>query len=196
MGFNIIKMNRRDALSSVAVLLGGTIIGSKSFLLSGCSSSPEKVNKLFTAKDVALLEEIAETIIPETNTPGAKAAKTGAFMSLMVLDCYTPEEQKIFLEGLKTIDKAAEKKYTAKFIDLDKGQRKALLTEIDKENKDYDPAKNGDKPHYFRMMKELTMLGYFTSEIGGTQQLTYVEVPGRWDACIDYKKGDPVYLNP
>lgn len=189
-------MNRRDALSSVALLLGGTIVGSKVFLLSGCSSSPEKVNKLFTVSDVSLMDEIAETIIPETNTPGAKAAKTGAFMALMIQDCYTPEEQEVFIEGLKTIDKASESKYSKKFIDLDKNQRKALLIDIDTEQKGYDKSKNGDKPHYFRMMKELTMLGYFTSEEGGTQQLTYVEVPGRFDGCIDYKKGDPVYLNP
>lgn len=189
-------MNRRDALSSVALLLGGTIVGSKAFLLSGCSSSPEKVNELFNVKDVALLDEIAETIIPETDTPGAKAAATGAFMALMVQDCYTPDEQKVFLDGLKTVDQIAADKYAKKFIDLNKDQRKALLMEVDKENKGYDKSKNGDKPHYFRMMKELTMLGYFTSEVGATQQLTYVEVPGRWDACIDYKKGDPVYINP
>ncbi|RZK72832.1 MAG: gluconate 2-dehydrogenase subunit 3 family protein [Pedobacter sp.] len=188
-------MNRREALSAVGLLLGGTIIGSEVFL-TGCSSSPEKVNQLFNVKDVALMDEIAETIIPETNTPGAKAAKTGEFMAIMVQDCYTADEQKVFLDGLKTIDKTAGDQYSKKFIDLDKDQRKALLIGIDKENKDYDQSKNGDKPHYFRMMKELTMLGYFTSEVGGTQQLTYVEVPGRWDACIDYKKGDPVYLNP
>lgn len=188
-------MNRREALSAVGLLLGGTIIGSEVFL-TGCSSSPEKVNKLFTIKDVALMDEIAETIIPETSTPGAKAAKAGAFMAIMIQDCYQPKEQEAFLEGLKTIDELANKKYTSNFIDLDKDQRKALLMEVDKEQKGYDKSKNDDKPHYFRLMKELTMLGYFTSEVGGTQQLTYVEVPGRWDACIDYKKGDPVYLNP
>lgn len=188
-------MNRREALSAVGLLLGGTIIGSEVFL-TGCSSASEKVNKLFTVNDVALMDEIAETIIPETHTPGAKAAKTGAFMALMIQDCYKPEEQEAFLEGLKIIDELANKKYNSNFTDLDKDQRKALLIEIDKENKEYDSSKNGDKPHYFRLMKELTMLGYFTSEVGATQQLTYVEVPGRWDACIDYKKGDPVYINP
>lgn len=50
--------------------------------------------------------------------------------------------------------------------------------------------------HYFRMMRELTLLGYFTSEVGPTHELEYVEVPGRYDACVDFKKGDKQYLTP
>lgn len=189
-------MNRRDALSSVAILLGGTIIGSEVFMLSGCNSSTQAVNDLFNLKDVKLLDEIAETIIPKTETPGAKDAKTGAFMAMMVKDCYVPEDQKIFVAGLKKIDDEAKKSYALKFMELDTNQRKQLLTKIDAEQKDYTQNKKKEEPtHYFRMMKELTMLGYFTSEEGGSKQLKYIEVPGRYDACIPYKKGDPVYLS-
>jgi Gluconate 2-dehydrogenase subunit 3 len=188
-------MNRREALSSVALLLGGTIIGGQLFSLAGCKSTPEMVNDLFNSDDVALMDEIAETIIPETNTPGAKAAKTGAFMALMVKDCYKPEHQQIFTAGLKTINDLAQKQYQSSFMDLDAEKKKTMLTALDVEQKEYtkDDA-NKENPHYFRMLKELTLLGFFTSEVGGTQVLKYVEVPGRYDACIPYKKGDPVYL--
>jgi hypothetical protein len=188
-------MNRREAISSVALLLGGTVIGGQLFSLAGCSSAPEMVNDLFNSDDVAMMDEIAETIIPETKTPGAKAAKTGAFMALMVKDCYEPAHQQIFLKGLKTINQTAQKQFSSNFVDLDPEQKNTMLSALDVAQKEHasNPANKG-KPHYFRMLKELTLLGFFTSEIGGTKVLKYVEVPGRYDACIPYKKGDPVYL--
>ncbi len=190
-------MNRREAVSSLALLLGGTIIGGEIFTLTGCKSTPTQINDLFNSDDVAFMNEIAETIIPATNTPGAKEAKTGEFMALMVKDCYTPENQQIFIKGINTVNEKAKATYQSNFTDLKDDQKKNLLNTLDKEQKNYNKTKGTeDPPHYFRMMKELTLLGFFTSEIGGTKVLTYVEVPGRYDACIDYKKGDPVYLNP
>lgn len=188
-------MNRREALSSVALLLGGTVLGGQLFSLAGCKSTPEMVNDLFNSDDIAMMDEIAETIIPETKTPGAKAAKTGAFMALMVKDCYTPEHQQIFTAGLKTINESAQTQYKSSFMDLNAEQRKTMLTALDAEQKKYsEDEANKEKPHYFKMMKQLTLLGFFTSEIGGTEVLKYVEVPGRYDACIPYKKGDVAYL--
>ncbi len=190
-------MNRREAISSVALLLGGTIVGGEIFALAGCTSTPKQINDLFTNKDVNLMDEIAETIIPETNTPGAKAAETGAFMAMMVKDCYTPENQQVFIKGLKEIEAQASATYKSSFTALKADEKKALLNQLDNTQKDWQQKKEKEQPsHYFRMMKELTTLGFFTSEVGGTKVLSYVEVPGRYDACIDYQKGNPVYLNP
>ena len=73
-------------------------------------------------------------------------------------------------------------------------QRKALLTEIDKEANAYNKSKKPEDPaHYFSLMKQLTLLGYFSSEIGATQALRYVAVPGRYEGCIPYKKGDKAW---
>ncbi len=188
-------MNRREAISSVAILLGGSIIGGEIFALTGCKSAPKQVNDLFTTDDVVLLDEIAETIIPETNTPGAKAAETGSFMTVMVKDCYTAENQQVFIKGLKDVNDKALAKYQTNFIDLKATEKSELLSQLDVEQNEFQKnKKRGEPSHYFRMMKELTLLGFFTSEIGGTKVLSYVEVPGRYDACIDYKKGDTVYL--
>ncbi len=190
-------MNRREAISSVALLLGGSIVGGQAFILTGCSSSIKDVEDLFSTESILLMDEIAETIIPKTNTPGAKDAKTGEFMAIMIKDCYTPEDQKIFLEGLQKIEDLSKKEYSGTFIECTLEEKKKLLESLDKEQKEYQHTrKEGAPQHFFRMIKELVIFGYFTSEQGGSQNLTYVEVPGRFDGCIPYKKGDPVYLNP
>ena len=97
-------MNRKEALSRVGLLLGGALVGSSIFLESGCKSNPKQVNDLFNQDQVNLFNEIAETILPATTTPGAKEAKVGEFMTVMVKDCYTKADQQIFLEGLIQID--------------------------------------------------------------------------------------------
>jgi hypothetical protein len=190
-------MNRRDALSRVALLFGGTIIGAE-FFLSGCKNPDTKTASGaldFSSKNISFLDEVAETILPETpSSPGAKAAKVGDFMKTMVTDCYDEKDQKIFMEGIGKLDAAADKKYGKSFIKLSPEERKAFLIELDKEAKDYTAArKDGDPNHYFSMMKQLTLLGFFTSEVGATKALRYVAVPGKWEGCVDYKKGDKAW---
>lgn len=181
-------MNRREAISSVALLLGGTILGAEAFL-SGCKPSAKEV--VFAPTDIAYLDEIAETILPATKTPGAKAAKVGEFMSVMVKDCYEEKDQKIFMEGMDKLNDASKKKNSKSFMESTPQQRHDLLVELDREAKEYQKTKKKEDPnHYFRQMKELTLLGYFTSKVGATEALRYEAVPGRYDGCIDYKKGD------
>ncbi|MFB9844982.1 gluconate 2-dehydrogenase subunit 3 family protein [Mucilaginibacter ginsenosidivorans] len=187
-------MNRRDAIGRVALIMGGTMIGAE-FLLSGCKPNAPKVADLFNQDHVAFMDEVADTILPDTaSSPGAKAAKVGSFMAVMVRDCYETPDQDIFLKGITQIDDASNKKFSKKFMDLDATQRTALLTDLDKEQQEYSKNKKPKDPnHYFRMMKELTLLGYFTSEVGCTKALRYVPVPGRYDGCIPYKKGDKAW---
>ncbi|MCC9165518.1 gluconate 2-dehydrogenase subunit 3 family protein [Pontibacter harenae] len=184
-------MNRREAMSAVAWLLGGTIVGAD--LLVACTPNRQQVNveDLFKQEQVLMLDEIADTILPETNTPSAKAAEVGPFMAVMVKDCYTPAEQRVFTEGLGKLEEACEEKYGKSFLKCDAKQRKELLTSLDQEQKAYMHTKKAEEPsHYFRMMKELTLLGFFTSEVGATQALRHVAVPGRYDGSMPYKKGD------
>ena len=189
-------MNRRDALARVALLMGGAVIGADAFLTS-CSAPASKeeaaatTKVAFTPAQVGLLNEVGETILPATTTPGAKAANVGGFMEVMVRDCYKPEDQKVFLTGLTQLDQDCQKMQGKAFLACDAAQRKAFLTELDKQQKAFTQNERKDDPaRYFRMMKELTLLGYFTSEPGATKALRYLPVPGRYDGDVPYKKGD------
>ena len=182
-------MNRREAIAAVGWLMGGTLISAE--LLVSCTTKSKDVSDLFKPEQITFLNEVGDTILPTTNTPGAKAANVGEFIAVMVRDCYTPADQKIFLEGINQLNKASDDKFNKEFMQLDPKQRTVLLTELDKEQKEHQRTKGRDEPnHYFRMMKELTLLGYFSSEVGATKALRYDPVPGRYDGCMPYKKGD------
>ena len=186
-------MNRREAIERVALLTGGLVIGGELFI-SGCKAPSPKINSLFNAGQVAFLNEVGDTILPETKTPGAKAADVGGFMAVMVLDCYTPADQKTFMDGLQKIDDESQKKFSKKFLDCDATQRTALLSELDQAQKEESKStKPGTKYQYFSMIKQLTLLGYFTSEVGATKALRYVAVPGHYDGNLPYKKGDKAW---
>ena len=207
-------MDRRELLKMIAVVTGGVVIGGD-FLLTGCKN-PEsgEVSMVFSEENMAFLDEIAETILPQTSTAGAKAAGVGRFMTVMVNDCYAKADQEIFHKGLVTLDEACNKMHGHGFMKATPEQRKELLISIDKEVSEYrkkQDAKNREleeksKPpakytsgteyperlpnHYFQQIKQLTIFGFFTSQKGRTEALRFVPVPGKWEAVIDYKKGD------
>jgi hypothetical protein len=182
-------MERKEAIQYITLLLGGTMVGVNS-ILSGCKQEDKK---LFSAEDIEYLDEVAETILPETATPGAKAAKTGSFMVLMVNDCYEEKDQAIFRKGMDTINELSSSKYGTYFIKLAPDQRHELLIQIDNEQKQYTKNKKEKDPaHYFRMMKELTLFGYFTSQPGVTKAKRYMPVPGKYIGCVDYHKGEKI----
>lgn len=184
-------MNRREAIAKVAWIMGGTVLGAELFMTIGCNPSHEGVDGLFDIDQIRLLDEIAETILPETSTPGAKAAKVGQFIPVMVRDCYSKEDQTVFINGLSNLKKDFKEKYGSSFMDGNSAERTAFLTQLDKEQKEFARNKKPEEPnHYFSMMKQLTLLGFFTSEVGATQALRYLPVPGKYDGCIPYAKGD------
>ena len=185
------SIDRREAIRRVTALLGGVALVGGSSLVAACERAQRGVGAAgagtFSAHDVALLDEVAETILPETKTPGAKAAHVGAFMALMVTDTYEDREQQIFRAGMRQLEQAS-------FMAAKPAQRLALLERLDCEQKAYMDGKADDAPaHYFRLMKELTLLGYFTSEIGCTQAQRYRETPGRFDPCVPYTPGETAW---
>jgi hypothetical protein len=200
-------MERRGLLKMIAVLTGGVVIGGDIFL-SGCKNSSSSTI-VFTKEIIALLDEIGETILPKTKTPGAKDVAIGKFMQTIVTDCYYPAEQKTFMAGIDELTKRCNEKYKNDFIKCSSEQRTVLIKQIDTEAKEYNNKKfaydtekndilkgtldfNKDvmPSHWFSMMKQLTLLGFFTSKEGASQALRYVPVPGRYDGDVDYKKGD------
>ena len=218
-------IHRREAIRRVTAMLGGVALVGGSNLIAACERRQVHVDAAsFTPEDIALLDEIADTILPDTKTPGAKAAKTGAFMAVMVTDTYSPGDQKIFREGMGKLNDATQRAHNVSFMKATPQQRLAVLTALDREQKAVmdardaaDRRKRGLPPatgtkepdvkgvelsgsaavtadtpvHYFRMMKELALLGYFTSEIGYTKAMRYTETPGRFDPCLPYTPGEP-----
>ncbi|MGI8498856.1 MAG: gluconate 2-dehydrogenase subunit 3 family protein [Gemmatimonadaceae bacterium] len=189
-----VTIDRREAIRRVSALLGGAALVGGSALWTGCHSERAPASRsdtTFAPHDVAFLDEIAETILPETKTPGARAAQVGAFIALMVTDCYEPRDQQIFRQGMQKLDEASRKAHNASFMKATPEARLALLESLDREQKTYMDAKKRDAPsHYFRMMKELTLLGYFTSAIGMTKAQRYLESPGRFEPCVPYEPGE------
>lgn len=183
-------MDRRELLKMIGLATGAAVLGGE-FFLTGCKSSPSVGGPSFTPADIAFLDEVAETILPATNSPGAKEAKVGTFITVMVNDCYDAENQKIFHEGIGKLDGLSKKTHGKPFMESTPEERTALLVTLDKEAKEYQKSKKeGDRDHYFTMMKQQTLLGFFTSKEGATQALRYVAVPGRYDGDLPYKKGD------
>ncbi|PSR56474.1 twin-arginine translocation pathway signal protein [Adhaeribacter arboris] len=187
-------MNRREAIAAVAYIMGSTVVGAEVFL-SGCQRSSSDETLSFSENTVALLDEVAETILPSTAaSPGAKEAHIGSFIKTMVTDCYEEKDQKIFAAGLDKLQEVSKEKFKDNFQKLSAGNKHALLVNLDNEAKSYQKSKKEDEPnHYFTMLKQLTLLGYFTSELGATQALNYLPVPGRFEGCIPYKKGDKAW---
>ncbi|MGE0361246.1 MAG: gluconate 2-dehydrogenase subunit 3 family protein [Vicinamibacterales bacterium] len=206
-------MTRRDAVQRVAALLGGlALVGGDDleafpFEARALDQVMAQGVGTFTAADIALLDEIAETILPETSTPGAKAARTGAFMALMVTDVYTERNQQVFRDGMAKLDEACRAAHSTSFMQATPAQRLTLLEALDREQRTAmeertppartrypaapgAPPADVEPPHYFRMMKELALLGYFTSEIGYTKAMRYIESPGRFDPNAPHAPGD------
>ena len=185
-------MNRREALTATAALMGSAIIGSQAFL-SGCSRGETKVEG-FNDDVLALLDEVGETILPATaSSPGAKASKIGEFMKIIVTDCYSPAEQKTFFEGISVIQKEAKKKYNIPFIKLTESQKLDTMLFFDQEAQKVSDGK-GVQVHFFTMLNQLTVWGFFSSEPGATQALRFVPIPGRYEGCIPYKEGDGAWV--
>jgi hypothetical protein len=190
-------ITRREAILRVSAMLGGVALVGQSAMLAGCAApaasdnASAASNSLFRQSDITLVDEIAETILPETSTPGAKAAGVGPFIALMVAETYYENDQKIFLDGLKSLQDQCLRSYGAHFQIVTATQRLALIEGLDADQHFYmETREEGAPAHYFRMVKELTLLGYFTSEIGYTQALRYNETPGQFDPCAPFKPGD------
>jgi hypothetical protein len=197
-------VNRREAIRRVSALLGGVaLVGGSALWTTGCTpkdgtpmaeagKSSGGSTGSFTSADVAFLDEIADTILPTTaKSPGAKAAATGAFMAVMVTDCYEPKDQEIFRGGMKAIEDECTKAHGHGFMAAKPEERLSVLSAMDAAQHAFMKTKKPeDATPAFRMIKELSLLGFFTSEIGYTKAMRYVETPGRFDPCVPMAAGE------
>ena len=192
-------IDRREALRRAALLLGGALAApTVAGVLAGCQAArvPDGAwaPRALSRAQVELVAAMAEHILPETDTPGARAAGVHRFIDAMLAESFPPSERERFLAGLAEVDARAGRTSGHRFLQCAPADQRALLEVLDREAFASPPVplstawRGGtrDEPAvpFFRTMKELTLVGYYTSEIGATRELHHAPVPGRYDGCV------------
>lgn len=184
-------MNRRELLQQVAWLMGGAVSAPAILgVLNGCTAKPEAGWKplVLSGPQAELVGVVADLFIPRTDTPGASDVGVPAFIDTMLKDVYTQEDRDRYLSGLQAFDAAAQSEHGKPFLKLDDTQRLALLRKFhDQEvaaERALDPTPRSPRRPFVLMTKELTLLGFFTSQVGATKVLQYEAVPGKYQPCI------------
>lgn len=135
-------------------------------------------------EDAPLVAEIAETIIPQSDTPGAKAAQVEQYILLMLKDCLSPQQRSAFFDGLRDFEQRFQQEQGLSFLAASPAQRHAFVASDDRQKKPF-----------LSQIKALTMASYFSSKIGMTQALSYLPVPGKWEACRPIQAGEKAWAS-
>ena len=189
-------MKRRDALRSAAVLMGaGLSAGTVSAILSSCNPSAGATavannnnSSFLSADQLDLVAEIAERILPASDTPGAKDVEVQNFIDRQVALNASDEEKAMFLDGLSYIETKSTDIAGGSFSSISDEERDQVLQAVVDEWQDAP----GEKP-FFPAFRGLVVTGYFTSERVCKEVLVYDPIPGEFNGCIDYSEGDPLW---
>ncbi len=180
-------IDRREALRKTALLMGAAVSTSAiAGILNGCKATPDLNYKpvFFTEEQARLVSELAEIILPKTDTPGAKEVGVLNFIDKVLSQCYNKEDQDRFIAGLTAFDEESKKTYGDSFVYAKPEDQVTLIKKTLEaaiaEKKENPTAK---RPFILKA-KELTLLGYFSSETGATKVLQYEAVPGAYKGCI------------
>jgi hypothetical protein len=191
-------MNRRELLKGIGVLLGGSVspavvsavMADEGHQATGGEWKPQTLS----SDQDRLVTAIAEAIIPTTDTPGAGEARVNEFVDLLLSEWLDKDEKGRFLAGLAEFDSRSQAETGMSFVDLAPEHQLALLEPLDKEVIELRlAAKEAGLTHvedlpFFGLMKELTLVGYYTSEIGMTQELLHPEITSTYSGCVPYDK--------
>ena len=163
-------IDRREALRRAALVLGGMLSAPLAAgVLAGCEARgvPDGTwrPRALTPRQAELVASITEQILPETDTPGARAVGVHRFIDALLAESYSAEERERFVAGLGELERALQASPP--------DQQRAQLERLDREAQPF-----------FRSLKELTLVGYYTSEVGATRELHHAPVPGRFDGCV------------
>jgi hypothetical protein len=180
------NLTRRQMVQRMALAIGGTLVA-PTVLLESCSFDPD--TSTAGPERLAILDAIAETIIPRTATAGARDAKTGAFIDVMIRDCYYPDMQAKLNAGIQEIAVQGKKAIGRSFEEATQLEREEFLSA-------YDEAAHENGDHFFRTIKDLTLLCYFTSEEAATDGvINYAPVPTRYDGCAPVDEHTKVFYS-
>jgi hypothetical protein len=175
-------MDRRSGIKTLLIISAGTAF-LPSCLQEKKKSSLSLKNIKIDDKEEELLAELSETIIPKTDTPGAKDVSAYLFAIMMIDDCFPPGGQYKFQKGLTAFDELSKKKSGNSFTKCTPSERTALIQSI--ENKNEIP---GDVAFFYNTMKRLTIQAFISSEYYLTKVQVYELVPGKFYGCVPVKK--------
>jgi hypothetical protein len=219
---NKTNIDRRDVLKSLSLITGYALTaGAASAFLAGCKSDTKEVaagttstgtKSVLSSDQIKLVAEVAERIIPKTDTPGAKDAGVEQYIANAITGFYKPDDQKYLLEGLTQFDKIANNKYKKNFVELTNENKDDILRMMANDWKKEDEIKKHKiealrkefgaateipnelkRNHIFKEIRDLTVTGYCTSEIGATKLLVYDPIPGPYKADIPRSSVKGVY---
>jgi gluconate 2-dehydrogenase gamma chain len=185
-------MNRREALKQVAFLMGGAV---SAYSILGvekgycADASPTTKAGFFNASQMQLVSAVAEIIIPRTDTPGATDVGVPNFIDRMLADVSLKKDRDRYLAGLAEFEAAARLESQSGFASLKPTQQVELVRKfhdaaVAEERRRPRGADDHPQRPFILMTKELTLLGFFTSQVGATQVLQYAAIPGSFHACI------------
>ncbi|HLG40865.1 MAG TPA: gluconate 2-dehydrogenase subunit 3 family protein [Chitinophagaceae bacterium] len=176
-------MDRRHLLKGIgAVALYSSFPAVLSEFLSSCNADTKKQRAgFFSDEEFSLIEHITDIMLPKTSTPGALDVQAPYFIDLVIKNCMSESDQQLIKDGLQKMNEQP----AGKFLSLSPADRTEAIKKIDEA-----AFKDGNSNVWFRIIKKLTLIGYFTSKEGMEKALNYVKVPGDYKACIPYKKGD------
>jgi hypothetical protein len=180
-------MDRREALRKTALLMGAAVSATAlAGIMQGCKATPELTYtpSFFTEDQARIISELAQTIIPKTDTAGAKEAGVPGFIDQILKECYKKEDQDKFIAGLTEFEAAAKAAHGDSFIYLSPEKQLAFVKAQNEAAVNAVKADPSQPRPFILTAKELTLLGFFTSEPGATQVLQYEAVPGSYKGCI------------
>lgn len=182
------KINRKEAIKRAGLLLGGVVFAPNILgVLNGCTAQPS-VNwnpVLFSNNQAQLVTVLADVILPADDHPAASEVGVPAFIESMINDVYTHEQRQGFVDGIDTFIQDAKISMGTDFVDADSDQQFEYAST---QNEIALSMQTTQEIPFFMKFKELTLLGYFTSEPGATEVLRYEAVPGRYDGCIPFEE--------
>lgn len=169
-------MNRREVLRNAALAAGG-FIALPTWAEAWTPSKVRNGNPFLSGEQEALLTSIVDTILPTTDTPGAKDLGVPAFIQKMLADCYEKDVQENFIKGLEKTEAVAKDSFLNSFGTCTSLQRKDVLNKLS-------TSAEQTQKDYFALVKSLTILGFTTSEYVQTKHLNYNPIPGHYYGCV------------
>ncbi len=175
-------MNRRDLLKSFgAIALYGSLPSVMSEFVVSCEAAERIKPLFFSAGEFAVLENAVDVLLPRTKTPGGLDTQTPAFIDRVIKDCLGGEDQKLVRKGLNDLMNSGGKS----FLKRGAAERTALIKSLDEK-----AFTDDEESVWWRIVKKFALVGYFTSQGGMTKALRYLKVPGDFEGCIPYEKGE------